>query len=176
MFPPAHYTAGLASGLAVHQATGSPGLGVAVAASTHPLLDWLVDEYWAWDESERIDMVKLLSPLGIIAVLLTLWLSLVGGNWPVQWTGLGLGWWPLIWGMAGLLADFMDTPIRWLTMKIGWWRNYRSEAGIELWPCHYYCPWYWGQAWPRMLTFFGTLVAEYAVSVPAFLAIWLTAK
>jgi len=161
MLPPAHYAAGLAAGLAVNKATGLPGLGLAAAASTHLLLDWLADEYWAWQPGEHLDMVKLLSPLIATAAILTLWLG---------------GWWPLWWGLAGLAMDVIDTPVKWLTRKIGWWRPNRSEAGIELFPCHYYSPIYWGQAWHRMLTFIGTVVAEYALAVPAFLAIYFLGR
>ncbi|GEM_PF-5642746 len=176
MLPPAHYAAGLAAGLATHKLTGSPVAGVVVAASTHLLLDYLVDEYWEWEDDDRLDMAKLLSPLGAVAILLTLWLSLKGGSWPVPWTGLGLGWWPLAWGAGVLLADIVDTPLRWLTAKMGWRLKNRSEAGIELFPCHYYSPWYFGQACPRMLSFYGTIVSEYLVSVPALLAVWLMVK
>lgn len=178
MLPPAHYAAGLASGLAVSKATGSPGLGLAAAALTHLPLDYLVDEYWDWQDNDRLDMAKLLSPLGVVAVLLTLWLALRSGTWPVAWTGHGLGWWPLLWGLGGLLPDIIDAGVKWLTAKMGWGvvRYGQHLMGIELFPCHYYCPWYWGQAFPKMLTFYGTIVAEYAVAVPAFLAIWLAMK
>jgi len=174
MLPPAHYTAGLAAGLAVNKATGSPGLGVVAAVSTHLLLDWLFDEYWDWGPGDRWVMAQVLTPIGLTALATTLWLSLRGGSWPVVWTdGIGLGWWPLIWGLSGLASDIIDAPLRWLTAKMGWRRPFRSEAGIELFPCHYYSPWYWGQAWPNMLTFFGTAVAEYAVAIPSFLLILL---
>lgn len=175
MLPPAHYAAGLAAGLATAKATGSPGLGLAAAALTHLPLDYLVDEYWDWQPGEQQDMVLLTLPLGATLAILTAWLGLGGGTWPIPWAGCGLGWWPLLWGVGGLLPDIIDAAVKWMTAKIGWGveRYGQQLRGIELFPCHYYSPWYWGQAWPRMLTFYGTLAAEYAVAVPALLAIWL---